>query len=75
MLGSSIEERERHAREAVAIELYRQGKISLRRMGELAGTGADYWSADRLRTARETLLNYSSEDLQEDREAGKRLFP
>jgi predicted HTH domain antitoxin len=41
MLGSSPQEREQRAREAVALELYRQGKISLRVMGELAGVGSD----------------------------------
>jgi len=33
MLGSSPQEREQRAREAIALELYRQGKISLRVMG------------------------------------------
>ena len=75
MLGSSIEERERHAREALAMELYREGKISLRRMGEMAGVGGDYWAADRLRTARGVPLNYSAEDLEEDREVANRLLP
>jgi predicted HTH domain antitoxin len=41
VLGASTEERERRAREALALELYREGKISLRRMGELAGVGGD----------------------------------
>ena len=39
MLGSSPQEREQRAREAIALELYRQGKIPLRVMGELAGVG------------------------------------
>lgn len=33
VLGSSDEERARRAGEALALELYREGKISLRRMG------------------------------------------
>ena len=37
VLGASAEERDRRAREALALDLYREGKISLRRMGELAG--------------------------------------
>ena len=45
MLGSSPQEREQRAREAIALELYRRGKISLRAMGELAGVGSDYWAA------------------------------
>ncbi len=75
LVGSSIEERERRAREALALELYREGKISLRRMGEMAGVGGDYWSADRLRTSREAPLSYSQEDLDADREAAKKLLP
>ena len=75
LLGSSIEERERQAREALAMELYREGKISLRRMGEMAGVGGDYWTADRLRTSRDVPLNYSVEDLEGDREVAKRLLP
>lgn len=75
LLGSSIEEQERHAREALAMELYREGKISLRRMGEMAGVGGDYWAADRLRTSRAAPLNYSVEDLEADREVAKSLLP
>ncbi len=75
LLGSSSEERERHAREALALELYREGKISLRHMGELAGVGGDYWAADRLRTSRDAPLNYSAQDLEADREVAKRLLP
>lgn len=75
LLGSSMEERERHACEALAMELYREGKISLRRMGEMAGVGGDHWAADRLRASRNAPLNYSAEDLEGDREAAKRLLP
>ena len=49
VLGVSAEERDRKAREALALELYREGKISLRRMGELAGVGGDYWAAENFR--------------------------
>jgi len=75
LLGSSVEERQRHARESLAVELYREGRISLRQMGELAGVGADYWAADRLRTSREASLNYSTEDLNADRETAQKLLP
>lgn len=75
LLGSSDEERERHAREALALELYREGKISLRHMGELAGIGSDYWAAEKLRASRDAPLNYSAEDLEADREAAARLLP
>lgn len=49
MLGSSPQEREQRAREAIALEPYRQGKISLRVMGELAGVGGDYLAAENFR--------------------------
>jgi len=37
------------ARELIALELYREGRISLRTMGRLAGVGDDHWSADSFR--------------------------
>ena len=75
ILGSSTEEREQHAREALALELYREGKISLRRMGALAGVGEDYWSAENFRTSRKAPLNYALEDLEADRLAAEKLLP
>ena len=57
VLGATDEERERRGREAIALELYREGKISLRRMGELAGVGGDYWSAENFRVSRKAPLN------------------
>ena len=75
ILGSTDAEREKHAREALALELYREGKISLRRMGELAGVGSDYWAAERFRVSRKAPLNYSVEDLEADRKAADRLIP
>jgi predicted HTH domain antitoxin len=75
VLGSSDEERERRAREALALELYREGKISLRRMGELAGVGSDYWAAENFRTLHKAPLNYSIEDLDADRQAAGTLLP
>ena len=74
VLGSSPQEREKRAREAIALELYREGKISLRMMGELAGVGRDYWAAENFRIQHKVPLNYSSEDLEADREAADRLL-
>lgn len=74
VLGSSNEEREQHAREAIALELYREGRISLRRMGELVGVGSDYWAADSFRAAHKAPLNYSLEDLEADRQSAKNLL-
>lgn len=73
VFGTTTEERERGAREALALELYREGKISLRRMGELAGLGSDYWAADRLRIERGVPLNYSLAELEADRDAADEL--
>lgn len=73
VLGATDEERERRAREAIALELYREGRISLRRMGKLAGLGEDYWAADRLRAQRRVPVNYSLDDLDADRHAASRL--
>lgn len=75
VLGSSTEERDRQAREALALELYRQGKISLRRMGALAGVGEDYWAAENFRVLHKAPLNYSIEDLEADRQAAEKLLP
>ena len=69
VLGASAEEREQRAREALALELYREGKISLRRMGELAGVGGDYWAAENFRVLHKAPLNYSLEDLDAERRA------
>ena len=69
VLGASAEEREQRAREALALELYREGKISLRRMGELAGVGGDYWTAENFCVLHKAPLNYSLEDLDADRRA------
>jgi predicted HTH domain antitoxin len=74
VLGASPEERERRAREALALELYREGKISLRRMGELAGVGGDYWAAENFRIQHKAPLNYSIEDLEADRKAAERFL-
>ena len=74
MLGSSPQEREQRAREAIALELYRQGKISLRVMGEVAGVGSDYWAAETFRVQHKAPLNYSAEDLAADRESAERLL-
>jgi predicted HTH domain antitoxin len=75
VLGSSLEERERRAREALALELYREGKISLRRMGALAGVGSDYWAAEKFRVLHKAPLNYSAEDMEADRQAARTLLP
>jgi predicted HTH domain antitoxin len=73
VLGATDEERTRRAREALALELYREGRVSLRRMGELAGVGGDYWAADSLRVRHGVPVNYSLDDLDADAQAAARL--
>lgn len=73
VLGATVEERAQRAREAIALELYREGKISLRRMGELAGLGGDHWAADRLRVRHRVPINYALDDLDTDRLGASRL--
>jgi predicted HTH domain antitoxin len=75
VLGASDEERQRGAREALALELYREGRISLRKMGELAGVGADFWAAENLRVSHGAPLSYSILDLEDDRRAVGDLLP
>jgi len=48
-LGADAAERLSQARELISLELYREGRISLRTMGRLAGVGEDHWSADAFR--------------------------
>ena len=49
VLGNGQKEREQRACETIALELYREGRITLRMMGRLAGLGEDYWAADAFR--------------------------
>lgn len=61
------------AREALAIESYRRGKISLGMLAEMLGLGvieADEWLA-----RHNVPLNYSPEDLDADRRDLASLFP
>ena len=48
-LGNDATERLKQARELISLELYREGRISLRTMGRLAGVGTEHWSADEFR--------------------------
>ncbi len=48
-LGENPAERSQRAKEVIALELYREGKISLRTMGRIVGLGDDVWAADAFR--------------------------
>lgn len=69
-LGGNINET---AKQALAVELYREGKISLGLLAEMLGMGvieADAWLAER-----GVALNYSAEDFDADRERLAEIFP
>jgi hypothetical protein len=48
-LGGNPAEQSQRAKEAIALELYREGRISLRTMGRIVGLGDDVWAADAFR--------------------------
>lgn len=63
----------RAAKEALAIESYRTGKLSVGLLAEMLGMGvieADRWLAER-----GVPLNYSPDDLEADRRDLATLFP
>jgi hypothetical protein len=57
------------------LELYCESPISLRRMGELAGIGSDFWAVEDFRIRHKAPLNFSMEDLGADRQAAGTLLP
>jgi hypothetical protein len=74
VLGSGQEEREQRARESIALELYREGKITLRTMGRLAGVGDDFWSADSFRASHGLPAVSSEHSWESDQAAVDRLL-
>ncbi len=70
-LGATQPERQQRACEAIALDLYREGRITLRAMGRLAGAGDDYWAADAFRVQHGLPVTYSSAD---DESAVSRLL-
>lgn len=68
ILGTGQQEREQRACETIALELYREGQITLRTMGKLAGLGDDYWAADAFRARHGLPIVDSEDDLAGDRE-------
>ena len=67
VLGAGQAEREQRACETIALELYREGQISLRTMGMLAGLGDDYWAADAFRARHGLAVVDCEDDLACDR--------
>ncbi len=61
------------AKEALAIEAYRTGSLSVGEVGEMLAMGAA--EAQEWLGRRGVPMNYSFEDLRNDREALSQLFP
>ena len=72
VLGATDEERERRGREAIALELYREGRISAAGGAQLMGT--DLLSFQGLLAERDIPRNYSVRDLHDDVAALDRLL-
>lgn len=66
ILGSGQKEREQRACESIALELYREGRITLRTMGRLAGVGEDYWAADAFRVRHGLPVSMGSEESEHE---------
>ena len=60
------------AQELIALELYRQGRISLRAMGRLAGVGDDFWSADGFRVRHGMPVSGAADDHPDESNACSR---
>lgn len=71
VLGATVEERDRRAREALALELYREGRISALGGARLSGT--DLLSFQAVLAERGIPRNYSVQDLHADVAALDRL--
>lgn len=74
ILGTGQQEREQRACESIALELYREGRITLRTMGRLAGAGDDYWAADSFRARHGLPVSVGAEDPEDEQNAIKRLL-
>ena len=59
------------ARRLVALELFREGRVSLGRAAELAGQNLEAFME--FAAQREVPLHYTAEDLEQDRETAARL--
>lgn len=72
VLGATAEERDRRAREALALELYREGKISAASGAHLAGV--DVVSFQGVLAGHGIPRNYSVSDLHDDLAALDRML-
>ena len=69
ILGTGQKEREQGACESIACELYREGRISLRTMGRLAGVGEDYWAADAFRVRHGLAVSIEADEFRNEQNA------
>lgn len=74
ILGTGPKEREQRACESIALELYREGRITLRTMGRLAGLGEDYWAADAFRALHGLPVNIGGDDAGDEQTVINRLL-
>ena len=65
-LGDTSEARVRRLKEHAAIEEYRSGRLSHREVGE--SLGLDYWATEEFLSNRGVAINYTTADLDADRE-------
>ena len=63
----------RRALEAIAIEAYRSGALSRAQVGDLLGLS--FWETEAFLKEHQAYLDYSVEDLEEDRATLKRILP
>ena len=63
----------RRALEAVAIEAYRSAALSREQVGDLLGLS--FWETEAFLKEHQAYLDYSVEDLEEDRATLKRILP
>lgn len=69
ILGTGQTEREQRACESIALELYREGRITLRTMGRLAGIGEDFWAADAFRVQHGLAVSIETDEFQNESNA------
>lgn len=63
----------RRALEALAAEGYRTGALTRGQVGQMLGL--NFWETEAFLREREAYLHYSSKELDEDRQANRRVSP
>jgi predicted HTH domain antitoxin len=73
VFGGTAEARSQRMAEDAAIEEYRAGRLSMRQVGAMLALA--YWQTERFLAERGVLLNYTTIDLEADRETLDGLLP